>query len=158
MLVSGTNPLLPKELDPQSLSELDNDQNDDMIRKRLQEAQVQLATIVGEIEASRAVHVLLYWSLQIKPSSVEMEPSKYHAFPILEDKEQWKKLHLIVKGPSISPYAVADALDSKVRLWHRRFETEMPNFGKFGNDNCNRAPNNKRKHPSARKNSAPSTD
>jgi tRNA pseudouridine13 synthase len=155
--VSGTDPLLPK-LAPHDLSTLDNDQSDDMIRKRLQKAQVQLATIVGEVEASRAVQMLLYWSLQIKPSSAEMEPSKYHAFPILEDKEQRKKLHLTLKGPSISPYAVADTLDSQVRLWHRRFETEMPNFGKFGNDSCNRAAHNKRKHPSARKNSAPNTD
>ncbi len=63
MSLSGTKPLLPKELDPLSLSALDNDQNDDMNQKHLEEAQVQLAAIVGEIEASRAVQMLVYWSL-----------------------------------------------------------------------------------------------
>lgn len=157
---SNTKPLLTKEMNPHNLSSLDDDHNDDAIRTRLNEAQMQLATIVGEIEASRAVQMLLYWSLQVKPSSVQTEPSKYHPFPILEDKEQRKKLHLMIKGPHISPYAVADTLDSKVRLWHRRFETEMPNYGKFGDDNCNstRTANNKRKHPSVRKSSTSNAD
>ncbi|VEU41344.1 unnamed protein product [Pseudo-nitzschia multistriata] len=54
---------------------------------------------------------------------------KFVTLPSLE-KEQRKAVHNWVRNSL--KCARADTLDGKIRIWHARFETEMPNYKAFG--------------------------
>lgn len=73
---------------------------------------------------------------------------KFVTLPSL-DKAERKSIHNWIRE-SLSPYARADTVDGRIRIWHIRFEKEMPNYENFskdrkrqGNDSRNQ-PNNKR--------------
>eukprot|EP00934_Nitzschia_sp_Nitz4_P001608 Nitzschia sp. Nitz4//scaffold11_size288233//166113//168044//NITZ4_000783-RA/size288233-processed-gene-0.170-mRNA-1//1//CDS//3329534101//1608//frame0 len=65
---------------------------------------------------------------------------KFVTLPSLE-KPQRKAVHQWVKD-TISEHARADTLDGKIRIWHVKFEKEMPNYQMFGPQGGG---NNKRK-------------
>ena len=56
---------------------------------------------------------------------------KFVALPPLADKQVRKSIHEWVR--SSLTCARADTLDGAIRIWHRKFEKEMPNYKAFGN-------------------------
>jgi tRNA pseudouridine13 synthase len=70
---------------------------------------------------------------------------KFVALPELE-KSQRKAVHQWIH--SSLPCARADTLDGKIRIWHVKFEKEMPNYKLFGNNNDNNN-SQRRKKPKA---------
>lgn len=41
---------------------------------------------------------------------------------------------MLIKSDLVKPFAFADTVDKKVRIWHMMFEKQMPNYGKFVKD------------------------
>ena len=73
--------------------------------------------------------------LQAHESSDSTEPveegSKFVSLPSLTDKQTRKSIHEWVR--STLTCARSDTMDGAIRIWHRKFEKEMPNYKAFGN-------------------------
>ena len=112
----------------------------------LSEFKAQLSILVGEEHASGAVQMLKKWEEVKAISSNDSNPfppkgiddeEKYHIFPLVEDKGTRKSIHMLIKSEALSNIALADTVDKKVRIWHRIFERQMPNYGKFDSNKKN---------------------
>jgi tRNA pseudouridine13 synthase len=60
------------------------------------------------------------------------DETKYVTLPLIEDKTVRKEIHLLIKSDLMKHMAMADTVDKKVRVWHKLFERQMPNYKKFG--------------------------
>ncbi|KAL3920008.1 MAG: hypothetical protein SGILL_003470 [Bacillariaceae sp.] len=67
---------------------------------------------------------------------------KYVTLPALE-KVQRKAIHEWIQAKL--PNARADTADGRIRIWHVKFEKEMPTYKSFGPQHSNRSDNNNRK-------------
>ncbi len=71
------------------------------------------------------------------PKGIDDE-TKYFTLPLIEDKQHRKDIHMLIKSDLMNPIAMADTLDKKIRVWHKIFEEQMPNYKKFGTQNASR--------------------
>jgi tRNA pseudouridine13 synthase len=67
--------------------------------------------------------------------SATATPEKFVTLPTLEKSER-KSVHEWVRS-ALPDQARADTLDGQIRIWHIKFEKEMPNYQKFYNSNDN---------------------
>jgi len=66
------------------------------------------------------------------------DDKKYYLLPPIADKDVRKQIHMLLRGPLLQPYAVADTSDAKeIRIWHKLFERHSSSYKKFGNRNRN---------------------
>jgi tRNA pseudouridine13 synthase len=125
----------PKDKDEttESMSEPteEGDNINDVVSKELEEVALALAKIVGEANATKATAMLGYWSSLDAGEKGQEGKEKNVIFPIIDDKNQRKEVHMLIRGPILSKHAVADTIDKRVRIWHNRFEKDMPNYGDF---------------------------
>lgn len=101
----------------------------------LQEIQTKLTHLVGEEIAKQVVELIRHWESCQEEKGEEQDQSNQHAkfitLPLIQDKDTRKEIHMLIKSDLMKPFVVADTLDKHVRIWHRKFEKEMPNYGKF---------------------------
>ena len=90
----------------------------------------QLSEWVGETSAEEVIKMLQYWETIDKKEKKLGDVSKLAALPPVETKEIRTAIHQWIRT-GLSRYACGDTLDGRIRIWHKRFEREMPNFGKF---------------------------
>jgi tRNA pseudouridine13 synthase len=89
-------------------------------------AQSGLTECVGPEASLDAIALLQYW----EGSPEDEAHDKFVTMPIVADKEARRDLHELIRS-QLSFCARADTLDGRVRIWHKRFEKNMPNYGKF---------------------------
>lgn len=101
----------------------------------------QLAKMINDDAVAANVFSMLQ-SHEEDSESSNGDKSKFVTLPALE-KAQRKAVHEWVRA-ALLQQARADTLDGKIRIWHIKFEKEMPNYQKFGNndDNNNGRSNN----------------
>ena len=143
----STNPEISNQEEEKSKPE-----DEENLGKELDLVKAPLSEIVGEDHALRAVEMLKYWADNTnKDASSGDKKDKNVTFPMIDDKQKRKDLHMLIRGPILSKFALADTIDKCVRVWHKLFETEMPNYGNFqktpdrNNGSRNNNNNNKRK-------------
>mmetsp|Transcript_31966 Transcript_31966/g.48634 ORF Transcript_31966/g.48634 Transcript_31966/m.48634 type:complete len:499 (+) Transcript_31966:190-1686(+) len=91
----------------------------------------ELAALVGEESAKNAVKVVRFWENNVEiEDEGETKYSKFAELPEVKEKERRKEIHQWIRN-NFSKYAVGDSHGGKIRIWHKRFEKEMPTFGKF---------------------------
>ena len=137
----------------------DNDHDDEPVNKKLkvevhaddnnkegnklcgfdaEEAEVELAKLVGSHHAKSTIDMLKFWNgIDVDDDDKTNEKSgvsKNCTMPLIDEKEKRKGLHLLIRSPLFAPFAVADTVEQKVRIWHKKFRKELPNFGKFAED------------------------
>ena len=105
-------------------------------------AEAELAKLVGNDHAKAVTDMLKFWNgKSIEISSENEQASKNYTLPIITEKEKRKALHLLIRSNLFEPFAVADTMEQKVRVWHRKFHKELPNFGNFGEDHGRKSGN-----------------
>lgn len=100
----------------------------------------KLSTWVGESCAEQVMTMLQFWEKNPDKKSDETM-SKSVALPKVDDKETRKAIHQWIRE-SLFQYARGDTHEGCIRIWHKRFEREMPTFGKF--DRPGKARNDRR--------------
>lgn len=105
----------------------------------LKDIHLKLAPLVGDEAAEKATSMLQHWenlksNVDSIPAKGTEDESKYYTFPFIDDKQKRKDIHQLIKSDSVKPFALADTEEKKVRIWHRIFESHMPNYGKFVKD------------------------
>lgn len=101
-------------------------------------AQSALTECVGPEASSDVIALLQYW----ESDPEDEKHDKFITMPTIADKEARRALHELIRS-QLSFCARADTHEGRVRIWHKNFEKEMPNYGKFDGPNSGR--NNKRK-------------
>jgi len=128
--------------------------------EKLKDAKTKLEPLVGEEAAKGAVAMLLSWEDQGSTDAAADGKPKNFTFPLIDDKDKRREIHQLIRSDTVAPFALADTIDKKVRIWHKQFEKEMPNYGAFvrdgrggggGRDNI-RGNNKKKKWPTDRPN------
>jgi hypothetical protein len=105
----------------------------------LESIETKLSELVGSETAKSAVSMLQSWE-KAKEEDTPLPPKgfddekKSFIFPLIAEKESRKAIHMLIKSDLMKPFAVADTIDKKVRIWHIVFEKQMPNYGKFVKD------------------------
>mmetsp|Transcript_6748 Transcript_6748/g.9727 ORF Transcript_6748/g.9727 Transcript_6748/m.9727 type:complete len:701 (-) Transcript_6748:124-2226(-) len=117
--------------------------------KLLENVQQKLTELVGEKAAEGTVTMLSKWEsfLPTKESPLPIkgveDESKLYTLPLITDKQKRKEIHMLVRSELLKPFALADTHEQRVRIWHKNFERQMPNFGKFDNRGENNKSTNK---------------
>lgn len=102
-------------------------------------AREELTNLVGKDSAEEAIKMLVHWESEDKIDDEQY--AKNVTFPFIDDKEKRKAIHILIRSDVLSCCSVADTFDKKVRIWHKKFEKEMPNYGAFSDQ---RGKNNKK--------------
>ncbi len=100
--------------------------------------ETKLTDLVGSESAKGAVQMLQSWESKedatpLPPKGVDDEKKSF-IFPLIDKKEARKAIHMLIKSDLVKPFAVADTVDKRVRIWHIMFEKQMPNYGNFEKD------------------------
>ena len=77
--------------------------------------------------ADKVMTMLQAWETN---NHIEGAVEQFVVLPKLADKEARRAVHQWIKS-DLADLALADTHDGQIRIWHKRFEKEMPNFGKF---------------------------
>lgn len=116
------------------------------IEAAMSEIRSKLEPLVGEDAAKGATQMLHKWetfqqqSPPVLPTVLPPPPkgtdddSKHYTFPLVEDKQTRKSIHMLLKSDLFQPFCMADTIEKRVRIWHKMFETHMPNHGLFVKD------------------------
>ncbi len=88
--------------------------------------------------------------LLLPKKGVEDE-TKYVTLPLIEDKQVRKEIHMFIKSDPVKNVAMADTVDKKIRIWHKLFEKQMPNYKKFGTNNEQNHQQNQNQHQRAKR-------
>lgn len=67
---------------------------------------------------------------------------KFYTLPVISDKQIRRSIHQLIKTPTFLPIARADNADGAIRLWHKKFEADMPADTHWGDMNRNNSKNN----------------
>ncbi len=71
---------------------------------------------------------------------------KFYILPEISEKEVRRSIHLLIKSPSFSSIARADNADGRIRVWCKKFESDMPadthSGGRGGGRNKSNSGNN----------------
>jgi tRNA pseudouridine13 synthase len=108
----------------------------------LEQARVELSDLVGAEAALEAIQMLQHWQTNKNSAPAETQP-KHVTLPKVEDKLKRRAIHMLIRSPKLAPFAAADTVDSRVRIWHKSFESEMPDYDKFERGARNNNSNNK---------------
>jgi len=112
-------------------------------------AQAGLTAVVGEDSSTKAITLLKYWEDESNAQD-STEYEKYFVLPAVADKDARRALHELIRS-QLAFCALADTHEGRVRIWHKRFEKTMPNYGKFvRNNNNNNSRRQKTKWPADR--------
>ena len=121
----------------------DNNQKEDSTLE-MKDLDVQLAALINDKDgtAKKVITLLDYHDKQedsTEDDSEEDTSSKMEKFVVLPNLEKTQRtaVHQWIRGSLKN--ARADTLDGRIRIWHAKFETEMPNFKSFGTQNRNTA-------------------
>ena len=115
------------------------------------EDQAKLLDLVGEEASNEIVKILHHWSSNQTVSggadntataTTDEVVAKNYTLPLLKDKAARKGIHMLIRSKTFASLAVADTVDQKVRVWAKRFQQEMPNFGHFAEDHQGRGNGN----------------
>ena len=93
------------------------------------ESRANLPKWIGQEVTEETITMLQHWE-SCEPKE-EDSAEKYITLPPLADKETRRAVHQWLKSSTLSKYAVGDTHEGRIRVWHKRFERQMPNFGKF---------------------------
>ena len=109
------------------------------VESLLKTVETKLSELVGPETAKGAVKMLQSWENAKKegalpPGKGVDDEKKSFTFPLIDKKETRKAIHMLIKSDLVKPFAAADTVDKKVRIWHIMFEKQMPNYGKFVKD------------------------
>lgn len=96
-----------------------------------QEIQLKLATLVGVEVGQQVVELIRHWESSSEEETQPHQHEKFITLPLIQDKDIRKAIHMLIKSDLMKTFVLADTLDKHVRIWHRKFEKEMPNYGKF---------------------------
>lgn len=113
------------------------------IEQQWSQAQSELTTLVGEELATEVISLLQYWQDESIPDDSTEKPN-FVLLPEVADKDARRALHEVIRS-QLAFCALSDTHDGRVRIWHKRFEKNMSNYGKF--DRPNNANRNKQKKP-----------
>lgn len=120
------------KLDDENNKNSDTQSNLNSTSDPLKEIQIRLTHLVEEKIAKQVVELIRHWeSCQEEEDMQAKQHAKYITLPLIQDKDTRKAIHILIKSDLMKPFALADTIDKHVRIWHRRFEKEMPNYGKF---------------------------
>jgi tRNA pseudouridine13 synthase len=105
----------------------------------------QLTRMIKEADAAKKVMSMLE-AHDKAAAEGDSNTEKFVTLPALEKADR-KAVHEWVR--KALPNARADTLDGRIRIWHVRFEKEMPNYGNFGpgHSNTNNNNNNSNRKP-----------
>ncbi|KAL7468386.1 hypothetical protein ACHAXS_008622 [Conticribra weissflogii] len=51
---------------------------------------------------------------------------KFHMLASISDKQRRRSLHKVIKSPIFSRVALADTQEGRIRVWHKKYEGDMP--------------------------------
>jgi tRNA pseudouridine13 synthase len=108
--------------------------NDNSKSAPFQEIQLKLAALVGEEVGQQVVALIRHWESSSEEEAQPHQHEKFITLPLIQDKDIRKAIHMLIKSDLMNAFVLADTLDKHVRIWHRKFEKEMPNYGKFEHD------------------------
>ena len=95
-----------------------------------------LTNLIGENSAQELVSFL-----RQDKTDDSNDVVKFYILPEISDKEVRRSIHLFIKSPVFSSMARADNADGRIRVWRKRFESDMPadthSGGKGGGRNKN---------------------
>ncbi|KAG7337051.1 tRNA pseudouridine synthase D [Nitzschia inconspicua] len=128
-------------------SPADDDKKLDMVVEEEEEEEIDLETqltrmIKEQHTAKKVLSMLEVHDDVTEGESTDKTAEKFVTLPALEKGDR-KAVHEWVR--KALPNARADTLDGHIRIWHVKFEREMPNYGNFGPNNNNNSNNNNRK-------------
>ena len=136
------------------------------LNERMEQIKQKLDSIIGDKSAASVIELLQKWEkekelhmvkvadeetkqkLKFPPPKGVDDETKFFTLPLIEDKQRRKDIHLLIKSDLVNPIAMADTLDKKIRVWHKMFEKQMPNYKKFGTQHDNRDKQSARKRES----------
>ena len=124
-----------------------DDQLDDSSEEKLETCRSTLTTWVGEESASQVIKMLQYWESHDGKADGDM--GKFVLLPAVDTKEIRTAIHQWIRS-DLALYAVGDTHEGRIRIWHKRFERETPNFGKFDRVGKPRTDRNKNAWPESR--------
>ncbi len=115
------------------------------IQSILEEVGSKLSTLVGDEVAAKTTELITHWEKERTKIDNSTSPTppppkgvdddkKYVTLPLVENKEDRKAIHMLIKSDLLKQFVAADTVDKKIRIWHIMFETQMPNYGKFVKD------------------------
>lgn len=98
--------------------------------------QYHLQTVVGCASSKIITSHLSHWESYFPTFLLHNidESSKYVSLPSIKDKTTRKCIHVLMKSKIFERYAICDTVDQCVRVWHKRFEQDMPNYGLYKKD------------------------
>ncbi|KAL3816183.1 hypothetical protein ACHAXA_007301 [Cyclostephanos tholiformis] len=80
-----------------------------------------LANLIGETLARELMSFLRH-----DGGDGVMNADKFYTLPAISDKEVRRSIHLLIKTPVFRSIACADNSDGRIRIWRKRFESDMP--------------------------------
>ena len=92
----------------------------------------EFAKLIDETEATEVVNFLQSNNNDEPPKD---DDTKYYTLPVISDKETRRAIHQYIKSPIMSLIARADNHDGKIRVWHIKYQSDIPadNFGPSDN-------------------------
>eukprot|EP00554_Chaetoceros_debilis_P005541 CAMPEP_0194072820 /NCGR_PEP_ID=MMETSP0149-20130528/457_1 /TAXON_ID=122233 /ORGANISM="Chaetoceros debilis, Strain MM31A-1" /LENGTH=764 /DNA_ID=CAMNT_0038752741 /DNA_START=52 /DNA_END=2343 /DNA_ORIENTATION=+ len=121
----------------------------------LSEIQVKLSVLLEDEIVKQIMDMISSWESQKGAESTNEKPfpppkgvqdgEKFITLPLIENKETRRGIHMLIKSDLVKPFAAADTVDKKVRIWHVLFEKQMPNYGKFVKDDRFKKPKKPKK-------------
>lgn len=96
------------------------------------EAEAELAKLIAPELATKAIEVVKYWEGRSKKDTDDSTMPQNYVLPIVSEKDKRTKIHKLIKSDLLCKYAVADTVDSKIRIWALRFRKNSRDkfFGK----------------------------
>ncbi len=126
--------------------ELTTEERIDQIKQKLDpiigiESTSSIIELLQKWEKEKEAHIAKYGKgndsstkFLVPPKGIDDE-TKYITLPLIDDKQRRKDIHMLIKSDLMSPIAMADTVDKKIRVWHKFFQKQMPNYKKFGTQN-----------------------
>ena len=121
--------------------DIDNTKDIEQQKKDFENAFEELSKILSSDIARSAIDLLIYWCNPSNNESnkIDMEKTnksidksidnedkkKYFLFPIIQEKNIRTKIHQLIKGATLQKYAIADTINSQIRLWPKQFKKDV---------------------------------
>ncbi len=128
------------KLSQENESTSNDHQEEKDIQSILEEVRSKLSVLVGDEVAKKTTELIIFWEKEktkidssAPPKGVD-DDKKYVTLPLVENKEDRKAIHMLIKSDLLKQFVAADTVDKKIRIWHIMFEKQMPNYGKFVKD------------------------
>lgn len=118
----------------------------------------EFSKLVGDGPAQDLISFLQTHETEKSNEPADGDVKKFYTLPLIAEKQVRRSVHFLIKSPSFSSLARADNHEGRIRIWHRKFEKDMPkdtfgngggggrgggrndNRGKRGGSNSNRTP------------------